>query len=58
MHFPGVATGMFEGVELLHGERIDVGSQTDCILSRRASGDDAHHARSTEATVNGDSPLL
>ena len=32
VHFPGVLAGMLEGVELLHGQSIHVGAQTNGAL--------------------------
>ena len=58
VHFSRVATGMLKGVELLHGEGVDIGAQPNCAGSGCAARDDAHHTCSAQSSVNWDAPFL
>ena len=60
MHFSGMAAGMLEGVELLHGQGVHVGAQADGPAAGAAvtAVDGAHHARAAQAAVHGNAPSL
>ena len=55
VHLSGVLAGMGEGVELLHGQGVHVGAQTNGARAI-AAFDDAHHACGAHAPVDGNSP--
>ena len=59
MHLALVFAGMREGVELLHGQCIHVGAQTDTPSTSTAitSVHDADHTCGAHTPVNGDAPF-
>ena len=59
VHLARVAAGMGEGVELLHGQGVDVGAQANAATAGTAIApvDDAHHAGGAHAAVNRDAPI-
>ncbi len=59
VHFAGVLAGVGKGVELLHGQGVDVGSEanTSATCTAITAVHNADNARSAHAAVNGDAPI-
>ena len=59
VHLALVFAGVGEGVELLHGQGVDVGAQANAAPASAAVTPvhDAHHACGAHAAVNGDAPV-
>ena len=59
VHFAGVFTGMRKGVELLHGQGVDVGTQANASTTFAAvtAMNNADDACGAHAAVNGNAPV-
>ncbi|MPM26106.1 hypothetical protein SDC9_72607 [bioreactor metagenome] len=59
VHLACVLAGVLEGVELLHGQRVDVGAQAHGVAAGAAVAalDDADHAGLAQAAMDGNAPL-